>query len=57
MHVDKSLVEASNRTAIHLVVLPAAAVHLEGCGFVTMGIGVGKPWQKAGQSTLSAITG
>src|SRR5579862_8241513 len=38
--VNKSLVEALNRTAIHFVVLPVAAVHLDDSGFVTVGIGV-----------------
>jgi hypothetical protein len=38
--VDKSLVEARNRTAIHFVMLPVAAVHLHDCGLVTIGIGV-----------------
>ena len=39
--VNKSLVEAHNRTAIHLVVRPVAAVYLDDTGFVTKGIGVG----------------
>jgi hypothetical protein len=38
--VDKSLVEASNRTTIHFVVLPVAAVYLDDSGFVTIGTGV-----------------
>src|SRR5215472_16584592 len=38
--VNQSLVEASDRTAIHFVVLPVAAVHLDDSGFVTLGIGV-----------------
>jgi hypothetical protein len=38
--VNKSLVEARNRTAIHFVVRPVAAVHLDDSGFVTQGIGI-----------------
>ena len=35
-----SLVEASNRTAIHFVVLPVTAVHLDDGGLVTIGAGI-----------------
>src|ERR1700674_5388749 len=34
------MVEASNRTAIHFVVLPVAAVHLDDGGLVTIGLGI-----------------
>src|ERR1700674_4639190 len=34
------MVEASNRTAIHFVVLPVAAVHLDDGGLVTIGVGI-----------------
>ena len=38
--INKSLVEAGNRTTIHFVVYPVAAVHPYDGGLVTIGIGV-----------------
>ena len=38
--ICKSLIEASNRTAIHFVVLPVAAVHLDHGGLVTIEVGI-----------------
>src|SRR5689334_17119028 len=38
--IYKSLVEAGNRTAIHFVVLPVAAVHLDHRGLITIGVGI-----------------
>ena len=38
--VDQSLIEASDCTTIHFIVLPVATVQLDYTGFVTMGIGV-----------------
>src|SRR5215469_2377796 len=38
--ICKSLVEAGNRTAIHFVVLPVAAMDLDDRGLVTIGVGV-----------------
>ena len=38
--IDQSLVEAGNGTAIHFVVLPVAAVHLDDGGLVTIGVGI-----------------
>jgi hypothetical protein len=38
--ICKSLVKAGNRTAIHFVVLPLAAVHLDDGGLVTIGAGI-----------------
>lgn len=38
--IRKSLVKAGNRAAIHFVVLPIAAVHLDDGGLVTIGTGI-----------------
>src|ERR1039457_68782 len=38
--IGQSLVEAGNRTAIHFIVLPVPAVHLDDGGLVTIGIGI-----------------
>jgi hypothetical protein len=38
--VGQSLVEAGNRSAIHFIVLPVPAVHLDDGGLVTIGIGI-----------------
>jgi hypothetical protein len=38
--ICKSLVEAGNGSAIHFVVLPIAAVHLDDGGLVTIGVGI-----------------
>jgi len=40
--IGQSLVEAGNRTAIHFIVLPVSAVHLDHGGFVTIIIGIGR---------------
>src|SRR5207247_6458339 len=36
----QSLVKACNRAAIHFIVLPVPAVHLDDSGLVTIGIGI-----------------
>jgi hypothetical protein len=38
--IGQSLVEAGNRAAVHFVVLPVAAVHLDDGGLVTIGVGI-----------------
>ena len=38
--IGQSLVETSNRAAIHFLVLPVPAVHLDDGGFVSVGIGI-----------------
>jgi hypothetical protein len=38
--VGQSMVEADNRSAIHFIVLPVPAVHLDDGGLVTIGIGI-----------------
>jgi hypothetical protein len=53
--VDKSLVEASNRTAIHFVVPTVATVHLGDRGFVTIGIGVCAGTTSSGPQLLGEV--
>ena len=38
--IDQSLVETSNRAAIHFLVLPVPAVHLDDSSFVAVGSGI-----------------
>ncbi len=39
-HLGQSQVEAGDCTAIHFIVLPVPAMHLDDGGFVTIGIGI-----------------
>jgi hypothetical protein len=48
--IDESLVEASNRATIHLLMLPVATMHLNNGGLVTIAVRVdARPTQRLGQ--------
>jgi hypothetical protein len=51
-HIGQSLVETSNRPAIHFLVLSVSAVHLDDGGFFAVGIGI-RSWSTERLSPVS----